>query len=40
MEKVTLEISLGVTFIPCAYDNKWWIGIVKEKSEDYSMIIL
>ena len=25
-----------VTFVDCLYDSKWWIGSVKDKSEDYS----
>lgn len=35
-EETSLEISLGVTYVACVYDNKWWIGIVKDKSEDYN----
>jgi hypothetical protein len=35
MEETLLEISPGGTFVACVYDDKWWIGIVREKSEDY-----
>ena len=33
--ETSLEIFQGVTYVACVYDNKWWIGIVKDKSEDY-----
>ena len=29
------SISPGSTFVACVYDHKWWIGIVKEKSEEH-----
>lgn len=29
------EINPGSTFIVCAYDTKWWIGIVKDKSDEF-----
>ena len=29
-EEKQLEIFPGVTFVAYVYDNKWWIGIVKE----------
>jgi hypothetical protein len=30
------DISPGSTFLACVYDSKWWIGIVKDKSEEHS----
>ena len=27
------EILPGSTYVACQYDRKWWIGLVKEKSE-------
>ena len=30
-----LELSPGATFVVCQYDMKWWIGLVKSKSEEF-----
>jgi hypothetical protein len=29
------EILPGSTYIACQYDRKWWVGMVKDKSEDF-----
>ena len=30
-----IEILPGATFIACIYNNKWWLGLVKQVSEEY-----
>jgi hypothetical protein len=29
------EILPGSTYIACQYDRKWWVGMVKDKSDDF-----
>ena len=31
----SIEILPGATFIACIYNNKWWLGLVKQFSEEY-----
>jgi len=30
-----LEIVPGATFVECIYDRKWWIAIVKQRSDKH-----
>ena len=30
-----IEIVPGGTFVICMYDRHWWIGIVKQKSDEH-----
>ena len=30
-----LEVVPGGIFFACIYDRKWWIGIVKQKSDEH-----
>ena len=30
-----LKIVPGATFVACIYDRKWWIGIVKQRSDEH-----
>lgn len=29
------EILPGSTYVACQYDRKWWVGMIKEKSNDF-----
>lgn len=32
---IEIDISPGATFLACVYESKWWIGIVKQKSDEF-----
>ena len=40
VQKYSTEILPGSTYIACQYDRKWWVGMLKDKSEDFDNYLI